>query len=98
MRLWRRAAQGGVPIARPLWLEYPKDGRAAREDQEWMLGRDVLVAPVVEEGEVARTVYFPRGCWRAADGTRYRGPSASYVGAPLHRLPYFIRCGTHPLR
>jgi alpha-glucosidase (family GH31 glycosyl hydrolase) len=98
MRLWKRANRTGMPIASPLWLNYPHDGNAARQDQEWMLGRNVLVAPVIEKGAVTRTAYFPRGCWRTAEGERFVGPRSAYVRARLGRLPYFIRCGTHPLR
>ncbi len=99
MRLWRRAARTGIPPTRPLWLESPSDPRARRADQEWMLGRDLLVAPVVDPGASSRSVYFPRGCWRAPRGGRtYRGPGSATVAAPLTRLPRFNRCGTHPLR
>lgn len=98
MRLWKRAHRTGMPIASPLWLQYPGDPRAEREDQQWMLGRNVLVAPVVEEGAVTVTAYFPRGCWRTPTGERFIGPRSAYVRARLGKLPYFIRCGTHPLR
>ena len=50
MRLWKRAKRTGIPITRPLWLMYPNDETATEQDQEWMLGRNVLVAPVVEQG------------------------------------------------
>jgi len=99
LALWRRAARTGIPVTRPLWLQYPTDPRARKEEQEWLLGPDVLVAPVVAEGARSRTVYFPRGCWRAPDGgERHEGPRASTVAAPLARLPYFFRCGTDPFR
>lgn len=99
MRLWRRAAENGMPPTRPLWLQYPSDRRARKQDQEWMLGANVLVAPVVERGARSRSVYFPGGCWRAASGgARYRGPRQAVVDAPLTKLPYFVRCHTHPLR
>lgn len=99
MRLWRRAARTGMPVTRPLWLQYPGDPRAREQDQEWLLGPDVLVAPVVTEGARSRRVYFPRGCWRSPDGGgRYRGPRHASVRAPLTRLPYFVRCGTQPFR
>jgi alpha-glucosidase (family GH31 glycosyl hydrolase) len=97
-QLWRRAARTGVPVTRPLWLEFPGDAEAAKQDQEWMLGPDVLVAPVVTQGAVSRDVYFPRGCWRAPDnGELHRGPGRASVDAPLDRLPYFFRCGSQPL-
>jgi alpha-glucosidase (family GH31 glycosyl hydrolase) len=62
-----------------------------------MLGPDVLVAPVVEEGATSRRVYFPRGCWRLRGaGRRGCGPRFVTVAAPLGSLPYFVRAGVKP--
>jgi alpha-glucosidase (family GH31 glycosyl hydrolase) len=98
-RLWRTADRIGMPITRPLWLQFPHDPVAARQDQEWLLGPNVLVAPVVVQGATSRSVYFPSGCWRSpVSGTRYRGRTTHAVAAPLARLPYFFRCGTAPFR
>lgn len=97
MRLWRHAERTGIPIARPLWLHYPGDDEAARQDQEWLLGRDVLVAPVVEQGAGGRVVSFPAGCWRdPGTGASHLGPDSAFVASPLGDLPYFTRCGTRP--
>lgn len=98
LRLWRSADRTGIPPTRPLWLQFPHDRRAADQRQEWMLGADVLVAPVVTEGATSRTVYFPAGCWSDPQ-TRLteRGPLRATVSAPLTRLPFFVRCRTHPL-
>ncbi|HET9102585.1 MAG TPA: TIM-barrel domain-containing protein [Solirubrobacteraceae bacterium] len=104
LRLWRAADATGMPITRPLWLADPGDPRARRQDQEWMLGPDVLVAPVVARGATSRTVFFPPGCWRTAGGRPrhggriVHGARSETVAAGLTTLPYFIRCGTHPLR
>jgi alpha-glucosidase len=105
LKLWRAADRTGMPITRPLWLQYPDDPRAVAQDQEWLLGENVLVAPVVTEGASERQVYFPAGCWRApggatapADRRRYRGPLEAGVRAPVGTLPYFFRCGTQPFR
>ena len=96
-RLFRTAARTGIPPARPLWLAYPGDREAAVQDQEWMLGPDGLVAPVVTDGARTRRVYLPRGCWREANGgRRRRGGRAVTVEAPLAVLPYFVRCGRKP--
>jgi alpha-glucosidase len=97
LRLWRQADRTGIPPTRPLWLEFPGDPRAAAQQQEWTLGDDVLVAPVVRQGARSRSVYFPAGCWRDPEtGLRQRGPRIAIVSAPLTRLPYFFRCGTDP--
>jgi alpha-D-xyloside xylohydrolase len=99
LRLWHRADRTGMPITRPLWLAYPDDERAAGQDQEWLLGANVLVAPVVTEGATSRPVYFPRGCWeRPGSPGRIRGPGSKTVDAPLPGLPHFFRCGTRPFK
>jgi alpha-glucosidase (family GH31 glycosyl hydrolase) len=97
MALWREADRTGIPPTRPLWLEFPDDRRAAAQEQEWTLGGDVLVAPVVTGGTRSRPVYFPPGCWRDPQtGLTEHGPRSVRVSAPMARLPYFFRCGTHP--
>ena len=85
--LWRRAEGTGMPIARPLWLADPGDRQAAAQDQEWMLGPDVLVAPVVVQGARAQSRLLPRrllvaGRIRTA---HHRGPDAQRDGA-AHRV------------
>jgi alpha-glucosidase len=97
MSLWHQADRTGMPITRPLWLAFPHERRARSQDQEWLLGPEVLVAPVVTEGANSRTVFFPAGCWRSQDdGRTYRGPRSAVVSAPLTQLPYFARCATRP--
>ena len=56
---------------------------------EFMMGGDLLVAPVMEEGAVARKVVLPPGKWLADDGKTYIGPACITVDAPLGRLPHF---------
>ena len=101
LRLWRTAKATGVPVTRPQWLADPGDPTGAREDQSWLLGRDVLVAPIVIEGARSRRVRFPAGCWERGDGStagrRYAGRRTAFVSAPLLELPWFVRCGTRPL-
>lgn len=84
--------------ARPLWLEFPEDPEAAKQEQEWMLGSDVLVAPVVHEGATGRRIYFPAGCWKHGEtGRTYAGTRYADVPAELDDLPWFERCGTNPI-
>ncbi len=97
LKLWREGVETGAPVTRPLYLEFPDDPEAVKQDQQWMLGPDVLVAPVVVEGATSREVYFPRGCWESPEsGARFEGPRSAKVDAPLGVLPYFFRCGTKP--
>ncbi|MEO6699385.1 MAG: TIM-barrel domain-containing protein, partial [Paraperlucidibaca sp.] len=96
-RLWKEAQITGIPPTRGLWFHYPKDARARAEDQQWMLGPNVLVAPVIEQGALTRDVYLPLGCWKhVSSGVSYKGPADITVQAPIDELPYFFRCGTKP--
>ncbi len=86
-----------MPITRPLWLAHPRMPGADQIDQEYLLGPDVLVAPVVTQGARTRDVVFPPGCWRdPVTGTRARGTVTKTVPAPLNRHVYFFRCGSTP--
>jgi alpha-D-xyloside xylohydrolase len=96
-RLWRSGRRTGMPPTRPLWLSAPEAPGAHDEAQQWLLGPNVLVAPVVREGARFRRVSFPRGCWEGpAGGKQFRGPARVRIAAPLRVLPYFFRCGKRP--
>ena len=71
-------------------LEYcfPGLGYADIKD-EFMMGDDLLVAPVMEKGAISRKVVLPPGKWKADDGQVYDGPMTIDVATPLERLPYF---------
>jgi alpha-D-xyloside xylohydrolase len=97
-RVWQDFPQTGIPPAAPLWLMAPGDERAAKETFAFMVGPDLLVAPVVEQGATMRSVYFPAGCWQHGEtGERFEGGRSADVGAPVTSLPWFVRCGTNPL-
>jgi alpha-glucosidase len=87
--------QSGMPPMRPLWFAYPGDTRASLVEDQFLLGGDLLVAPVLHEGKASREVYFPKGdAWIAWwDGARHEGGTSARVAAPLDRLPLFIRAG-----
>ena len=84
----------GLPIMRPMVLEFPDDPRFVSEDTQYMLGPDLLVAPVLEEGAAGRRVEFPAGVWiHALRGTAYRGPAGIEVPIGLVDAPLFVRGG-----
>ena len=96
-RLWEQAVRTGLPPLRPMWLADPTDRTAAGLDQQWLLGPDVLVAPVVTEGATTVTLYLPAGCWQdQATQRTYDGRRAVTIAAPLGAVPYFFRCHTRP--
>lgn len=93
--LFQEHTETGAPVMRPLWFEYPNDSRAYLIDDEYLVGRDLLVAPVVTESVLKRRVYFPKGgswvdWWT---GQVYEGGKDAEIAAPLDRLPLFARAG-----
>jgi len=90
VELAERASRTGVPILRPLAFDHPDEGYETVSDK-FMLGKDLLVAPVVEKGSARRKVILPAGRWRADDEVEYDGPREIVVEAPPGRLPWFER-------
>ena len=90
VELAKKAAKDGEPIMRNLEYAYPGRGYAAIQD-EFLMGEDLLVAPVVEKGAISRKVVIPPGTWKADDGTVVTGPATVEVATPLARLPHFMR-------
>ena len=96
----------GLPPMRPLFVDYPSDANAWEVEDQFLLGPDVLVAPVLEEGARSRRVYLPAGqAWRCAwTDARHEGGTTVAAEAPLSRIPVFIRaesgsgCATAPSR
>ena len=91
---WQAHARG-LPLMRPLVLNYPDDPRTWTLGHEFLWGDDLLVAPVTREGATAWPVYLPAGrLVRLLDrraATRARRASRSR--APLDRLPLLVRAG-----
>jgi alpha-glucosidase len=84
----------GIPLMRPLVLNYPDDPRTWTLDHEYLWGDDLLVAPVTREGATAWPVYLPRGGWYDFwTGERHEGPAGVTLAAPLDRLPLLVRGG-----
>ena len=85
-------------MTRPLWLADPDGARGPRGDDQWLLGPNVVAAPVLRQGARARPVRLPPGCWRrAGTGPGIRGGRTITAHASLAELPWFARCGTHDL-
>ncbi len=85
-----RLAEDGRALMRPLGLAYPEMG--VHPDDVYLLGENLLVAPVVERGVTRRLVSLPAGLWYSFfDGTMYQGTVE--VDAPLEKLPLFVREG-----
>jgi alpha-glucosidase (family GH31 glycosyl hydrolase) len=90
LKLADAAAQTGEPIQRHMAYVFPGCGYEHVRDQ-FMLGEDLMVAPVTVKGQERRPVLIPPGCWIADDGTQLVGPSEAEIKVTLARLPRFRR-------
>jgi alpha-glucosidase (family GH31 glycosyl hydrolase) len=84
------AARSGEPIQRHLSYVFPGHGYEHVRDQ-FMLGDDLMVAPVTVKGKSSRNVSIPPGCWTGDDGGQLVGPCETEIEVPLARLPRFRR-------
>ncbi len=88
------AHQTGVPLFRPLVLNYQDDPNTYNLDDEFMIGNDLLVAPVLKPDVTRRLVYLPKGQWYDYwTNKRYEGGTMISVDAPLDTVPMFVRAG-----
>ncbi|NJD64690.1 MAG: DUF5110 domain-containing protein [Chloroflexi bacterium] len=84
----------GLPIMRALWLHYPQDRTAIARGDEYLGGRDILAAPVVEKGATSRNVYLPAGQWYDFwTETRLAGARELDRPVDLATLPLYVRAG-----
>lgn len=84
------ASLQGIPVMRPLFYHYEEE-KAYTECQEYLLGRDVLVAPVLKQGEEERTCYLPADTWiHVFSGKEYQGGTVT-IAAPIGTPPVFVR-------
>ncbi|MBQ7595356.1 MAG: alpha-glucosidase [Clostridia bacterium] len=83
-------SQKGVGVVRPLFFYYDEP-QAYKECTEYLLGRDILVAPVITKGAKGRKVYLPDDEWtELSTGKDYRGGSY-IIDAPVGKIPVFYR-------
>jgi len=88
-------ATKGMPIMRALWLHFPDDPKAVECGDEYLWGRSVLVAPVVEKGATTRRVYLPRSNWYDFwSGERLAGGREISRPVNLETMPLFVREGS----
>ena len=88
------ASETGAPVQRPLVFDYQDDLGVRQVDDQYLLGRDLLVAPVYQAGQTARLVYLPAGTWYDQVGGSHEGPAWITAPAPLDTIPFYVRGGS----
>lgn len=90
-----QSTQDGLPLMRPLLLDYPQDPEVLNLNEQFMLGADLLVAPILRPAQRHRLVYLPDGDWYDFwSGQHYRGGQWLQIQVSLDALPLFQRGGT----
>ncbi len=90
------ASQTGAPIMRPLVYEFQDDPNVYDNCEEYMFGRNILVANVLEEGQTKKSVYLPKGQkWYALtdDLREYEGGTTVEIPVDIKSVPIFLRQG-----
>jgi len=82
-------ARTGAPITRPVWFEYPQAGGS---DRDFLVGRDLFIAPVVSERLDAHVVQLPPGTWYGFDDGKPRTGEVKF-DTPPREVPVFVRAG-----
>lgn len=94
--LWKTArdcVKDSKPFMRPLVYEWPSDSMAVNCQDEYLLGDDLLVAPLLTENAKSRKVYLPKGIWYDFfNGTEYQG-GQTITAYGDSKIPVFTRNG-----
>src|SRR6516164_2760904 len=86
--------QTGLPLMRPLLMEFPDDSKTANLSDEWMMGNSLLAAPILQPGG-KRSVYLPAGRWYAlGSNLPLKGKRKIAVTAGLDEIPVYVRAGS----
>jgi alpha-glucosidase len=89
-----KAAETGAPVQRPLVFDHQYDATVRDIDDQYLLGNDLLIAPVVAPGGTGRQVYLPAGDWYDwHTGELVGGKRFLTVATPLDRIPIYARGG-----
>ncbi len=90
MKLTAESVISGEPIVRSMEYVFPHQGYAAVNDQ-FMLGDNILVAPLLEAGEADRKILIPKGVWISSLGEKIKGPKILDVKVKIDEIPIYIR-------
>ncbi len=85
----------GTPFINPLWMQFPEDETAHSYEKEFFVGNSLLVAPVVTEGAMNKTIYFPEELfYDYFTGAAFKGPKTESFFVPGGAIPLFVKAGS----
>lgn len=90
----KNASTTGLPIMQAMSIAYGNDSTAAAQDQQYMFGRQLLVAPITTQGATSKSVYLPAGEWYDFwNGGRAQGAGTKVYNAGTETIPVFAKAG-----
>lgn len=90
-----KSHKNGTPVMKPLVLEYEDDKKTYSIHDQFLLGSNVMVAPILRPGETARKVYLPKGTWfNFFTNEKYEGNQNIIAEAKLDQIPVFVKAGS----
>jgi alpha-glucosidase (family GH31 glycosyl hydrolase) len=88
------ARHAGMPMMRAMWLHYPEDVQCKKSGDQYLWGRDLLIAPVYIKGATSRQVYLPKGDWYDWwTQEKHSGEQTITRNVNLSVLPIYVRAG-----
>jgi alpha-glucosidase len=95
----KQSSDTGLPALRPVFVNYPADEKTYDQDDSFLFGDDLLVAPVTREGATRRGVYLPQDDWYDFwTGARVPGGQVAVQDVTLASLPIYVRGGAFVFR
>ncbi len=93
--LFHECEKTGIPVLRPLILHYSNDKEVVNMNDEFMVGENILVSPVVNQGQTKKLVYLPEGKWYDYFTKElYEGGQYIIKDSPLDTCPIFVKAGS----
>jgi alpha-D-xyloside xylohydrolase len=91
-------SETGAPIMRPMFWEYPSDQKCYELEDQYFFGKDLLFAPIYQQGQTEREVYLPEGTWvHVLTKEKFSGGQTIRCHAALHEFLAFAREGSEVL-
>ncbi len=88
------ASKDGIPVMRPMFVDFPKDSICYTTGDQYMFGDDILFAPITTQGATERNVYLPEGNWiLTKNRTTYTGSQWVTVTASISEFIAFVKEG-----
>jgi len=89
------ASATGIPVMRPMFMDYPEDKTCFKTGDQYMFGNDILFAPITMQGQTKRSVYLPTGKWiLTKDRRSFDGGQWVEISAKVEEFIAFVKEGS----